>query len=473
MTEGGRALLGRAWGAVRAPGVRWAWWAAGIGIFLGVRWLAGGTMAADAAFSLGVLAGAAFLWATNSLPLPVTGVLVIFLLGFGKGEFVRSSYQAFGSEAVFFILGAFMLASPVMRSGLSKRVALWVMTHFGKTKRTLVGSILVTAAGLSLFISEHVVVAMLLPIVREVLEATGARRQGRFAVGVLLALAWGAVIGGTGTLLGGARGALALGVLDKVSGAHISFAEWMSWNLPNVAALLAIGGLLALLLVRGQQVPLGRAREQLRRDAAAMGPVSSREKRTAAILLGTVLLWILVGETWGLDTVAFLGVLAAFLFQVASWREVEEDVNWGIFLMYASAIALGQVLVSTGAAAALADGLVRPAGMAPAATLAVVAVVAGGLTEAMSNTAAVAVLMPVALALAQKVGLDPRAATMAVATPAGLAFLLPASTPAIAMVAGTGYVSMKQILARGLLLKLVSIPVFLLVAWLWWPLVMR
>ena len=70
-------------------------------------------------------------------------------------------------------------------------------------------------------------------------------------------------------------------------------------------------------------------------------------------------------------------------------------------------------------------------------------------------------------------GLDPRAATMAVATPAGLAFLLPVSTPAIAMVAGTGYVSMKQVFSRGPLLKAVSIPVFLLVAWLWWPVVMR
>ncbi len=461
------------WQEARKPRRRWLWWIASGVVGLGAWHLLGGVASPEAAYAMGVLGAGAFLWATNALPVAVTGVVVLFLLSFGKGDAAATTYRSFGSEAVFFILGAFMLASPVMRSGLSKRIALWVMTHFGKTKRTLVGSIMVTAAGLSLFVSEHVVVAMLLPIVVEVLEATEARKGGRFAVGVLLALAWGAVIGGTGTLLGGARGALALGVLEKVTGGHISFAEWMAWNLPNVAVLLAIGGLLALLLVRGQQVPLAAARARLLADAEAMGPVSRREKLTGLILLGTVVLWIVAGESWGLDTVAFVGVLAAFFFQVASWREVEEDVNWGIFLMYASAIALGQVLVETGAASLLADWLMRPAGMATGATLAVVAVSAAGLTEAMSNTAAVAVLMPVALALAAKVGLDPRAATMAVATPAGLAFVLPASTPAIAMVAGTGYVSMKQVFGRGLLLKAVSIPVFLLVAWLWWPMVMR
>ena len=92
------------------------------------------------------------------------------------------------------------------------------------------------------------------------------------------------------------------------------------------------------------------------------------------------------------------------------------------------------------------------------------------LTEGMSNAAAVAVLMPVGLALAAKYGIDLRAMTLGITVPSGLAFLLPVSTPVMAIIMGSGYVSPSEAFKRGLLLKLVGTLIFLAMEKFYWPL---
>jgi len=92
------------------------------------------------------------------------------------------------------------------------------------------------------------------------------------------------------------------------------------------------------------------------------------------------------------------------------------------------------------------------------------------LTEGMSNAAAVAVLMPIALVLAEQYGVDARAMTLGVTLPSGLAFMLPVSTPAIAIVINSGYVSPAEAFSRGLWLKLMGFLIFIVMAKLYWPL---
>ncbi|BCZ91540.1 hypothetical protein TthAA37_07290 [Thermus thermophilus] len=198
--------------------------------------------------------------------------------------------------------------------------------------------------------------------------------------------------------------------------------------------------------------------------------MSRREKLTIGVMLLTVSLWSFQGENWGLGTVALLGVLLAFLLKIADWREVEEDVNWGIFLMYGSAIALSGALRDTGAAAWVAERTLSSWIEAPLFMFFAIALVSLGLTEAMSNAATVAVLMPVALAIATEYGLDPRAVTLGVTVPAGLAFLLPVSTPAVAIVVGSGYVRPIEALRYGLWLKVMGLILLILASQFYWPL---
>lgn len=454
----------------RQPKYRWTWCVAAAIIYALILSLPLPAVSLEAQRALAVFGVAAFLWGSNTLPLAVTGLVVLFLIPVSGALSHEATYAYFGNRAVFFVLGAFILASPIMRSGLSTRLALSVVSRFGQNQKSLIAAILFLAAIMSFVISSHAVTAMLFPVVLEVVQAAGAKPGGRFGLAAFLALAWGASIGGMATLLGGARAPLALGILQRTTGESISFVQWTMWSLPVVLVLLLVAYGLLLLIGRGTAVSLDVTRNFLEVRSKQIGSISRREGVTAMVLGITTLLWISKGESWGLDTIAFLGVLLSFILRVADWREVEEDVNWGIFVMYGSAIALSAVLRETGAATFLAQDLLAPLIHTPTISFIVIVVMTMTLTEGMSNAASVAVMMPISLALAAQYGIDPRAMTLGVTVPSGLAFILPASAPSMAIVIGSGYVPPLEAIRRGFWLKLSGFLLFLAMAKFYWPL---
>ncbi len=455
----------------RKPKYRWLWCLVAAAIYLAIVAFPLPEFNPEAQRALAVFGVTAFLWGTNTLPIAVTGLIVLFLIPVSGALPHDQTYAHFGNRAVFFVLGAFILASPIMRSGLSTRLALAVVSRFGYSQKTLIASILGLAATMSLVISTHAVTAMLFPVVLEVVQAAGAKPGGRFGQAAFLALAWGAGIGGMATLLGGARAPLAIEMLQNTTGNSIGFVEWTLWSLPLVLLLLVVAYALLLRIGQGTAISLPNAQKFLEAHSSKLGPMSKREIGTAIVVSIAIVLWILKGKAWGLDTIAFFGVVLTFVLQLADWREVEEDVNWGIFVMYGSAIALSAVLQETGAASALASNLLLSWISSPMISFIAIVAIVIVLTEGMSNAAAVAVLMPIALALASEYGLDPRAMTLAVTVPSGLAFMLPVSAPAIAIVSASGYVPPFQVLRRGLVLKLFGFLLFLAMAGLYWPLV--
>jgi len=457
----------------RRPKYRWTWCLMAVVIYICIMAfpVPGFETNLEARGALAVFGVTAFLWGTNTLPVAVTGLIVLFLMPVSGALDSQTTYSYFGNKAVFFVLGSFILASPIMRSGLSTRLALAVVSRFGYSQKTLIASILFLAGSMSFVISSHAVAAMLFPVVLEVVQAAGAKPGGRFGQAAFLAMAWGAGIGGIATLLGGARAPLALEILRSNTNTSIGFVQWTMWSLPLVISLLGLTYLVLLRIGRGTAVSLGDAQNYLEKRSSELGDVSRREIGTAILVSVTICLWIFKGEVWGLDTIALLAVVLSFVFRLADWREVEEDVNWGIFVMYGSAIALSAVLDETGAAQALAQYFLSSwIDSALISFIAIVAIVII-LTEGMSNAAAVAVLMPISLALAARYNIDPRAMTLAVTIPSGLAFMLPVSTPAIAIVTSSGYVPPFQAFRRGLVLKVCGFLLFLAMAKFYWPLV--
>ncbi|RMF20367.1 MAG: DASS family sodium-coupled anion symporter [Cyanobacteria bacterium J083] len=458
-------------GVTRKAQYRWVWCLIATILYFLILLLPIPGFSLQARKALAVFAVTAFLWGTNTLPIAATGLIVLFLIPFSGVLSAEATYSYFGNRAVFFVLGAFVLASPIMRSGLSTRIALAVVSRFGQNQKALIAAILFLSATMSFVISSHAVTAMLFPVVLELVQAARAKPGGRFSVAVFLALAWGAGLGGIATLLGGARAALALAILRKTTGKSISFVEWTLWSIPLVLILLAITYLVLLRIGKGTAVSLKKAQKFLEKRSAYLGKVSQREIGTIIVMMITIFLWITKGDVWGLDVVAFLGVMLSFVCQLADWQEVEEDVNWGIFVMYGSAIALSAVLQETGAATALAEACLGSwINSGTVAFTAIVGIVIF-LTEGMSNAAAVAVLMPIALALAGQFNIDPRAMTLGVTIPSGLAFMLPVSTPAIAIVVGSGYVPPVKAFSLGIWLKLSGFIIFIAMAKFYWPLV--
>jgi sodium-dependent dicarboxylate transporter 2/3/5 len=159
-----------------------------------------------------------------------------------------------------------------------------------------------------------------------------------------------------------------------------------------------------------------------------------------------------------------------FAFSVVQWRDIEGYVNWGLILMYGGAIALGSALNRSGAAAWLSQMTLSQWAIGPNSVAFLVSFAAIVFTEVMSNSAAVAILMPVSIAVAQQLGLDPRAMAPLVAVPAGMGLMLPIGTPANAIAFSSGYLRIQDMVIPGLIMDLIALCIFNLLVHYYWPL---
>ncbi len=410
-------------------------------------------------------------WISHVIPLMITSLLAIILFPLMGILPADKTYPLFGNQAVFFILGAFILASSVTRTGLSSRMALVILKWFGYSPKRLLLGVITLAAFFSFWMSEHAVAAMMFPIIVAIVESLRLKPTGsNYGKALFLAMAWGCVIGGIATFLGGARAPLAVGILRDTTGESIGFIKWALATLPTVIVMLAITYWLLILLFPIEVKDVGRARMFLINRVACMGRMKRKEWFIGILMVGTIFSWICFGEKFGLANIALAAVVVAFIFNLLRWKEVEEDVNWGLILMYGGAICLGFALGKTGATRWLVDITLLGSIQSPIILIMVISFVAIYLTEAISNTAVVALLMPITIGLAIDFSMNPVITTLALTVPSGLAFILPMGTPAIAIAYSSGFVKPSDTLIGGMILKIVAWIFFNVFAYFYWPL---
>jgi sodium-dependent dicarboxylate transporter 2/3/5 len=422
--------------------------------------------------ALAIFIFAITMWISGALPLPVTGLSVFALLSLFRVLPVKTVFSLFGSNAVFFILGAFILAAAMMKTKLSTRFSIHFLRGLDKSPVSLFTGIFLISAFLAFWMPEHAVAALMLPVVLEISGGLELRPQEKTYGKILfLAIAWGAIVGGVATFLGGARNPLAVGMLYENYNETISFSGWMFAVVPIVIIILAIVWVLMRFVYKIDVSDVSQARNTLAAKIKELGRMGRKEKGTAIIIILTILSWIFFSHYLGLAVIALLGSLLLFIFRIITWKDIENYINWGIILMYGGAIALGSALETTGAAAWLARSLIGERILSPYSFIFIISLISIILTEGMSNVAAVACILPVAFSLGKGFGINPVITTFAIAVPAGLAFCLPISTPANAIAYSSGYYRLKDSLKLGIFLNLISFLIFNLMVRFYWPLI--
>lgn len=414
------------------------------------------------------------LWVTGTLPVAVTGLLAVALIALFEVMERREVFALFGSEAIFFFLGVFILAAAMHRTGLSARLTLVFIRRFGSgegpgaARRLLLGMLLSTAL-FSFVIPAPAVAAMMFPMLLEIGRALRLDpRASRYGKALSLALGWGAAIGGTATLLGGSRLPLALEIFHKTTGQSVSFSEYLVAAVPLVAVLLPLAYLTLLRFFRPEVDSIAGAREALERRNRELGKLRADEVLVALLVVLTVAGWIALGRDRGLANIAITSVVAVFALRLLQWKEVEGFVNWGVILMYGGAICLGAALHQTGAARWTAEETLGGLTGAPFTAVIAISLLTRFLAEGMSHAGVVAAVLPLSLIL--PAGGDPRLMFYTVAILSGIAFLFPAGSPVLALAYSAGYLRVRDVILPGLLLGVASLIVFLLVARFYWPL---
>jgi len=417
------------------------------------------------------------LWVLQPIDLAATaliGMAGIPLLGIVPA---KDSFALFGNQAVFFLIGVFVLAAVMMHTGLATRAALSLLARFDQSPRRLAGAVLFLSIGACAVLVSHVVAAILFPILLEILRALDLPHgRSSFAKRLLLAMAWGTIVGSNLTFLSSVRVGLALGLLEQHDTAlgHASGLSLGTWIAGSSMIVVAMTGCTWAVLEWAhppEAVDMQPAVALLRKKVADMGVVTRDEGVAMASMAAMVLGMVFFGQKLGFGTIAVLAASLNFVLGSTTFATIEKYVSWTIVLLFGGAVAMSSALEKTGGVEWIVNN-VMPSGQVSAILLvAIVAYICVIMTEFASNSAVIAALLPVCMVLADRIGLPARVMVFATVIPAGLAFMLPTGTPAMAMVFSSGYLRPRDTVWPGLILIHLGWLTVVLAAWLWWPMI--
>jgi len=414
------------------------------------------------------------LWSTNLIPLSITSLLAIAsvpLLGIMDAS---QAYSYFGNKAVFFILGVFILSAAMIACGLSTRISIWIIEHWSGTPGQLVTSIYCFAAFSSCFMSEHAVAVILFPVIHEIAQSLNLKRDNSvFGKSMYFAMAWGCIIGGAMTVLGGGRVLLGVEMLEKATAGQqtLGILQYTKLSFPLVILLLA-GGWVALKVLFPSDIQnIDRARKALKQKATVMGKLTFQEKGIALVMGGTLFCWFGYGDQLGVANIAIISIVLLFVLNLITWKMVEAHINWAIVLMYGGAICLGEVMSESGAALWLAEQIFSGLIESSVVFLLVIALLSTLFTTFMSNSAVIAILLPTAISMSPAYGINPALATMTVILPSNFAFILPIATPASALAYSSRFLNLKEMIWSGSILSLMGLVFYLFLLMFYWPMI--
>jgi sodium-dependent dicarboxylate transporter 2/3/5 len=334
--------------------------------------------------------------------------------------------------------------------------------------------ILLSSSFLSLFMPEHAVAAMMFPVVMEIAQSLRLERgKSTLAVALFLALAWGSVIGGIGTFLGGARAPLAVELLKETFDREISFTSWAIAATPIAISLTFIAFFILASSFKPEIKDITPARRLLQQELDRLGKISLNEIKIGVLLIVTIFFWIYGGHRMGLAVISLAAAIIIFLLNIVEWIDIIDYVNWGVIIMYGGAIALGKALAETQAIEWIANQILGTSVLSPFLLILILSALAKVLTELISNAAAVVILIPFSFGFVATHTVSPEFLVLGVTIPAGLAFCLPVGTPPNAIAYSSGYFTIRRILKSTLLLSVISWSVFLLFVKFYWPLILK
>ncbi|WDN90316.1 solute carrier family 13 (sodium-dependent dicarboxylate transporter), member 2/3/5 [Desulfosarcina sp. BuS5] len=387
---------------------------------------------------------AAFLWGTEALPLGATDIMVGVMLYLFVILPINEISKAYMKDAVFFIFGILAVAVGVAKTGLDKRIGLILLSRIKSAKgfSFLFLPMLAIAAS---FLSEHALVALLIPVLMGVYKVTckmyGVKKDRSLAVFLLLGVCFAANHGGPGSPAAGGRNAIMVGYFMEY-GASISFLEWMKYGLPFVPLMAVVIG--AYMYIRCKpkfMVKDVNPGEVVKAEVENMPKFGGKEAAMAVILVLLIAAWILIGEHAGLGGPTLYAVMAMFVCRIVEWEDLQQGVAFDVVGLYAAACAMGVGLKFTGGALWLANTFVSllPDFMSHGDGLVVgVSLLTGTMTNFMSDGATVAALGPIVLPMATLAGVSVWKVGLACAYSSSFANFLVVGTPNNAIAFGMG-----------------------------------
>ena len=288
------------------------------------------------------------------------------------------------------------------------------------------------------------------------------RGSSQFGRALMIATAFGPLIGGIATPAGTAANLVAIGQLKQLANVDVSFGRWMTYGVPASLLMIPVAWRLLLWLFPPELEHLPFTRDDVRRRLDGLGPLGAAERWTLAIFGIVIATWLLTPFMAGwsagaidppVEAVALAGGLALFMpgVRVLSWKEAEREIEWGGLMLIVAGLSLGLVVYQTGAARWLAWVLLGQLTLVPTLLQSFVIVLAVAALHLLfsSNTVTASIIVPILVALAHDLDLNVWATVAPAAFTSSLAFVLVSEGPTTIIPYSSGYFSIRDMARAG------------------------
>lgn len=415
----------------------------------------------SAILTLGVLAVAAFFFATEIIPLAVTAMGASIALGLLGVLTPAQVFSGLSNSTVVLFAGMFVIGAAMFQTGLAQQIGIRVVKSAGSDEKRLMGALMIITVALSSISSNTATVACLMPVVIQICAAAKipVARQ-------LMALAVAANVGGTITMIGTPPNILMSATLQASGLEPFGFFEFAYIGIP-----LSVAGIIYMLTIGKNLCPSGHV-DKIEEEADDK-PKDYRKMMICAAILFIVVLGMAFESTIGIpmQTVAVIGALACVLTGCLTEKQAYRGIDWVTIFLFAGMLPLAEAMDKSGAGKLIADFVVSLMGDNPSPMIIVIAmfILSCGLTQFMSNTAAAALLAPIGISIAQSIGASPYPVLMAIGIAASCAFTTPVATPPNTLILVPGRFKFMDYVKVGVPLVFISLVVCCVVIPFFWP----
>src|SRR5918996_907408 len=379
-------------------------------------------------------------WITEAIPIYITALLPLVIFPSLYITDLGQTSSNYADRVVFLFLGGFILAKAVEKSNLHMRFALNILKIFGSNPRHIVAAFMAVTGILSAWMSNTATAMLMIPIASAVIaQFRDEKHQKKFAVCIMLSIAYSASIGGMATLIGTPPNAIFASLSQSLLDIDISFGQWLLIGVPISGISLVIAWLYMIRF--GSKVTditsIIEERGMIYERLTKLGPFTRDEKIVAAIFISTAIAWITRGLLWkdflpmvDDSTIVLAAAVALFLIPSSSAtssqghtmnsKKLNEDgrkklldwntavkIPWGVLLLIGGGLALANAFTATGLDNWIASQLNFLAGMPFIIVILVVVAIAIFSSEIISNTATAALLIPIAASLSVTLEVNP------------------------------------------------------------------
>ena len=383
----------------------------------------------------------------EKIPLGLTATIVAIGLNVTGVLGTSDTFAGYVNSNVILCVGMFVVGQALFETGMANRIG-GIVTKFAKSERMLIIAIMVIVGVMSGFLSNTGTAAVLIPVVCGIADESGYSR-GK----LLMPLVFAAALGGNLSIIGAPGNLMGINALNEL-GISTGFFEYLP-----VGAPMLIIGILYFAVFGYKFLPdtKGEGSADVQRDFSS---VPQWKQITSLVVLVVVIVAMIFEEQIGIALQVSACVGAAFLVLVGVIDEKAalQSIDLKVVLLFGGSLALAKALETTGAGNLIADTIVGTLGENPnpIILLLVMFIVGCVLTNFMSNTATTALMVPIAVSLAQSLGADPRSMVIAIVIACSCAYATPIGMPANTMVVGLGGYKFNDYAKSGLPLIAIS-----------------